>query len=86
LSPSAKAGNPDTQPGIDIIIGPGTEMISCEGNIVTAGGYRFTHIHFICPQQIEEALGCWHHHHVRRWHRPCHRHLCHHLHARALAH
>ena len=50
-----KAGNPDTQPGVDIIIGPGTEIISCEGNIVTAGGID-THIHFIAPQQIEEAL------------------------------
>jgi urease subunit alpha len=50
-----KAGNPDTQPGVDIIIGPGTEIISCEGSIVTAGGID-THIHFICPQQIEEAL------------------------------
>ncbi len=50
-----KAGNPDVQPGVDIIIGPGTEVISCEGNIVTAGGID-THIHFICPQQIEEAL------------------------------
>ncbi|MES2947147.1 MAG: urease subunit alpha [Pseudomonadota bacterium] len=49
-----KAGNPDTQPGVDIIIGPGTEVISCEGNIVTAGGID-SHIHFICPQQIEEA-------------------------------
>ncbi len=50
-----KAGNPDTQPGVDIIIGPGTEIISCEGSIVTAGGID-SHIHFICPQQIEEAL------------------------------
>lgn len=50
-----KAGNPDTQPGVSIIIGPGTEIISCEGNIVTAGGVD-THIHFIAPQQIEEAL------------------------------
>jgi len=50
-----KAGNPDTQPGVDIIIGPGTEIISCEGCIVTAGGVD-THIHFIAPQQIEEAL------------------------------
>ena len=50
-----KAGNPDTQSGVDIIIGPGTEVISCEGNIVTAGGID-CHIHFICPQQIEEAL------------------------------
>ena len=50
-----KAGNPDVQPGVDIVIGPGTEVISCEGNIVTAGGID-SHIHFICPQQIEEAL------------------------------
>jgi len=50
-----KAGNPDTQSGVDIIIGPGTEIISCEGHIVTAGGID-THIHFIAPQQIEEAL------------------------------
>ena len=50
-----KAGNPDVQPGVDIVIGPGTEIISCEGNIVTAGGVD-THIHFICPQLIEEAL------------------------------
>jgi len=50
-----KAGNPDTQPGVDIIIGPCTEIISCEGSIVTAGGVD-THIHFIAPQQIEEAL------------------------------
>jgi len=50
-----KAGNPDTQSGIDIIIGPGTEAIAAEGKIVTAGGFD-SHIHFICPQQIEEAL------------------------------
>ena len=50
-----KAGNPDTQAGVDIIIGPGTEIISCEGHNVTAGGID-CHIHFICPQQIEEAL------------------------------
>ncbi|OOG56041.1 urease subunit alpha [Polaromonas sp. C04] len=49
------AGNPDTQSGVDMIIGPGTEIISCEGRIVTAGGVD-THIHFISPQQIEEAL------------------------------
>ena len=49
-----KAGNPDVQPGVDIIIGPGTEVISCEGNIVTAGGI-VSHIHFICPQQVEVA-------------------------------
>ena len=50
-----KAGNPDVQPEIDIVIGPGTEVIAGEGNIVTAGGID-THIHFICPQQIQEAL------------------------------
>ncbi len=50
-----KAGNPDIQPGVDIIIGPGTEAIAGEGKIVTAGGFD-AHIHFICPQQIEEAL------------------------------
>ncbi|MET4725463.1 urease subunit alpha [Bradyrhizobium japonicum] len=50
-----KAGNPDTQPGVSIIIGPGTEIIAGEGKIITAGGMD-THIHFICPQQIDEAL------------------------------
>ena len=50
-----KAGNPDTQPGVDIIVGPGTEAIAGEGKILTAGGFD-AHIHFICPQQIEEAL------------------------------
>ena len=50
-----KAGNPDMQPGVDIVIGPGTEAIAGEGRIVTAGGFD-CHIHFICPQQIEEAL------------------------------
>src|SRR5437868_614964 len=50
-----KAGNPDVQPGVDIIIGPGTEAIAGEGKILTAGGID-SHIHFICPQQIEEAL------------------------------
>src|SRR5437660_8892921 len=50
-----KAGNPDVQPGVDIVIGPGTEIIAGEGMIVTAGGID-AHIHFICPQQIEEAL------------------------------
>ena len=50
-----KAGNPDVQPGVDIVIGPGTEVIAGEGLIVTAGGID-THIHWICPQQIEEAL------------------------------
>ena len=50
-----KAGNPDVQPGVTIVIGPGTEVIAAEGMIVTAGAVD-THIHFICPQQIEEAL------------------------------
>src|SRR6202041_2268522 len=50
-----KAGNPDIQPGVTIIIGPGTEVIAGEGKILTAGGFD-THIHFICPQQIDEAL------------------------------
>ncbi len=50
-----KAGNPDVQPGVDIIIGPGTDVIAGEGKIVTAGGFD-SHIHFICPQQIEDAM------------------------------
>jgi len=50
-----KAGNPDIQPGVTIVIGPATEVIAGEGSIVTAGGID-THIHFICPQQVEEAL------------------------------
>src|SRR6201981_1434579 len=50
-----KAGNPDVQPNVTIIIGPGTEVIAGEGKIVTAGGID-THVHYICPQQIEEAL------------------------------
>src|SRR5438445_4424498 len=50
-----KAGNPDVQPGVDIVIGPGTEIIAAEGMIVTAGGID-SHIHFICPQQVEHAM------------------------------
>src|SRR3954468_18890130 len=50
-----KAGNPDIQPGVDIVIGPGTEVIAGEGRILTAGGFD-SHIHFICPQQVDEAL------------------------------
>ena len=50
-----KAGNPDTQPGVDIVIGPGTEAIAGEGKILTAGGFD-AHIHWICPQQIDDAL------------------------------
>jgi urease subunit alpha len=55
ISAIGKAGNPDVQPGVEIVIGPGTEIIAGEGKIITAGGID-THIHFICPQQIEEAL------------------------------
>jgi urease subunit alpha len=50
-----KAGNPDIQPGVTIVIGPGTEIIAGEGKILTAGGFD-SHIHFICPQQVEDAL------------------------------
>src|SRR5437016_6314427 len=50
-----KAGNPDIQPSVTIIVGPGTEVIAAEGKILTAGGFD-THIHFICPQQIDDAL------------------------------
>src|ERR1700743_2284460 len=50
-----KAGNPDIQPNVTIIVGPGTEVIAGEGRILTAGGFD-AHIHFICPQQVEEAL------------------------------
>ena len=50
-----KAGNPDVQPGVDIVIGPGTEAIAGEGQILTAGAID-AHIHFICPQQVEDAL------------------------------
>jgi urease subunit alpha len=55
ISAIGKAGNPDIQPGINVVIGPGTEVIAGEGKIVTAGGID-THIHFICPQQIDEAI------------------------------
>jgi urease subunit alpha len=50
-----KAGNPDVQPGVDIVVGPGTEAIAGEGKILTAGALD-VHIHFICPQQIDDAL------------------------------
>ena len=55
ISGIGKAGNPDTQSGVDIIIGPGTEAIAGEGKILTAGGFD-AHIHFICPQQVDDAL------------------------------
>ncbi len=76
-----KAGNPDTQPGVTIIIGPSTEAIAGEGKILTAGGFD-SHIHFIAPQQIEEALMSRHHHDARRRHRPGARHAGDHLHRR----
>ncbi|MDN2567208.1 urease subunit alpha [Aquibium sp. A9E412] len=50
-----KAGNPDTQPAVDVVVGPGTEVIAGEGRILTAGGFD-AHVHFICPQQVDEAL------------------------------
>src|SRR6201988_2327423 len=55
ISAIGKAGNPDIQPGVTIVIGPGTDIIAGEGKIITAGGFD-SHIHFICPQQIEHAL------------------------------
>jgi urease subunit alpha len=55
ISGIGKAGNPDIQPGVTVVVGPGTEVIAGEGMIVTAGGID-SHIHFICPQQIDEAL------------------------------
>src|SRR5438270_12362983 len=55
ISAIGKAGNPDIQPGVSIVIGPGTDVIAGEGKILTAGGFD-THIHFICPQQVEHAL------------------------------
>ncbi len=55
ISKIGKAGNPDVQPGVDIIVGPGTEVIAGEGKIITAGGID-SHIHYICPQQVDEAI------------------------------
>src|ERR1044072_495897 len=55
ISAIGKAGNPDIQPGVDIVIGPGTEAIAGEGKILTAGGID-SHIHFICPQQVDDAI------------------------------
>ena len=80
-----KAGNPDIQPSVTIVIGPGTDVIAGEGKILTAGGFD-SHIHFICPQQIEDALMSGVTSLARRRHRPLARHLRHHLHARPLAH
>ena len=69
-----KAGNPDIQPGVDIIVGPSTEVIAGEGKILTAGGFD-AHIHFICPQQIDDALMSGADHHAWRRHRTGDRHL-----------
>ena len=71
-----KAGNPLIQPGVDprLVIGPGTEVIAGEGLICTAGGID-THVHFICPQQVEVAIAVGHHDAARRRHRPGDRHL-----------
>ena len=65
-----KAGNPDTMDGIDpaLVIGPSTEIMSGNGRIVTAGAID-CHVHLICPQLLDEALGAGHHHDHRRWHR-----------------
>ena len=79
-----KAGNPDIQPGVTMPIGGATEIIAGEGMIVTAGGID-SHIHFICPQQIEEALMSRRDHDDRRRHRAGGRHCRHHLHAGAVA-
>ena len=79
-----KAGNPDIQPGVDIIVGPGTEAIAAEGKIVTAGGLD-VHIHFICPQQIDDALYSGMTTMMGGGYRPGGRHQCHDLHTRTLA-
>ena len=80
-----KAGNPDIQPGVDIIVGPGTDVIAGEGKILTAGGFD-SHIHFICPQQIEDALMSGVTSMLGGGTGPSRRHQRHHLHARPLAH
>ena len=77
-----KAGNPDIQPNVTIVIGPGTEVIAGEGKILTAGGFD-THIHFICPQQVEEALMSGVTSMLGGGTGPAHGTLRHHLHARA---
>ena len=85
ISAIGKAGNPDIQPGVTIIIGPGTEVIAGEGKILTAGGFD-SHIHFICPQQVDDALMSGRHHNAGRRHRTFARHLRDHLHAGPVAH
>ena len=79
-----KAGNPDIQPNVTIVIGPGTEVIAGEGKILTAGGFD-THIHFICPQQVEEALMSGVTSMLGGGTGPGGRHQRHHLHAGAVA-
>ena len=79
-----KAGNPDIQPNVTIVIGPGTEVIAGEGKILTAGGFD-THIHFICPQQVDEALMSGVTSMLGGGTGPGARHLRHHLHAGAVA-
>ena len=79
-----KAGNPDTQDGVNIIIGPSTEAIAGEGHILTAGGFD-SHIHFICPQQIDDALAFGTDNNAGRRHWPCPWYFGDHLYAGALA-
>ena len=78
-----KAGNPDVQNNVDIVIGPGTEVIAGEGQIVTAGGID-AHIHFICPQQVEEALMSGITTMLGGWHRTSHRNQRYYLYAWAM--
>src|SRR6201984_2763170 len=79
-----KAGNPDIQPNVTIVIGPGTEAIAGEGKIVTAGGID-THVHYICPQQIEEPLYAGPHQNGGRGTSPCRWNECNHLYSGSLA-
>jgi len=84
ISGIGKAGNPDIQPNVTIVIGPGTEVIAGEGKILTAGGFD-THIHFLSAADRRGADGR-HHLDARGRHRPRRRHQRHHLHAGAVAH
>ena len=79
ISGIGKAGNPDVQPGVDIIVGPGTEAIAGEGKIITAGGARHAHpLHL--PAADRRGADVGRHHHARRRHRPGDRHQCHDMH------
>ena len=82
--PSARPAIPTSSRASTIVIGPGTEVIAGEGKILTAGGFD-THIHFICPQQIDEALMSGVTTMLGGGTGPAARHLCHHLHAGAVA-